>query len=153
VRTAVAVAALGSWLVLAGCQRQRNMAGAVTAVRDADLAFAKATKERGVDGWVEYFADSGVMIGPGHNWVGRAAIREVMAPELGDTTLSLTWRPVSAEVSASGDLGYTIGRWERSWRGKDSTATLRGTYVTIWRKQGDGTWKVVLDVGNADPPK
>jgi ketosteroid isomerase-like protein len=106
-----------------------------------------------VDGWVEYFADSGVMIGPGHNWVGRAAIREVMAPELGDTTLSLTWRPVSAEVSAGGDLGYTIGRWERSWRGKDSTASKRGTYVTIWRKQGDGTWKVVLDVGNADPPK
>jgi len=117
----------------------------------ADRAFAQATKERGVDGWVSFFADSGVMVAPGHNIVGRAAIRELMAAELGDTTHLLTWHPTGAEASSSGDLGYTVGRWERTARIKDSTATLRGTYVTVWRKQGDGTWKVVLDVGNADP--
>jgi ketosteroid isomerase-like protein len=140
-------------LALSACRRGPDPAVARAAIRDADVAFAKATSERGVDGWVSYFADSGVMMGPGHAWVGRAAIREVMAPELGDTARSLVWRPTSAEVSESGDLGYTIGRWERTARLKDGTHVARGSYVTIWRKQGDGTWKVVLDIGNADPAK
>ena len=104
-----------------------------------------------MDGWVEYFADSGVQVTPGRNVVGKAAIRDLMASSLGDTTRTLTWAPTSAEVSASGDLGYTIGRWERTWRTKDSTHVSRGSYVTIWRKQGDGSWKVILDIGNPDP--
>jgi ketosteroid isomerase-like protein len=140
----------------ARCGRVRargERAGARAAIRDADLAFAKVTKERGVDGWVEYFADSGVQVTPGRNVVGRAAIRELMAAELGDTTHLLSWRPTSAEVSRSGDLGYTIGRWEWGARLGSGAPARRGTYVTIWRKQGDGTWKVVLDVGNADPAK
>ncbi len=119
----------------------------------ADSAFAAATKARGADGWVSFFADSGMQVTPGRNVVGRTAIRELMAPSLGDSSQTFTWHPTAAEVSASADLGYTIGRWERSARLKDSTVVRRGSYVTIWRKQGDGTWKVVLDVGNADPAK
>jgi len=118
---------------------------------DADVAFAQATRDRGVDGWVDWFADSGVQVTPGRNIVGKAAIREAMAPALSDSTRTLTWRPTSAEVAAAGDLGYTIGRWERTHRVKDSTATTRGSYVTVWRKQADGSWKVVLDIGNSDP--
>lgn len=142
----VAVAA-----ALAGCAGKRNGAGAAEAIRNADIAFAKATAEHGVEGWVSFFADSGVQVIPGRNVVGRAAIRELMAPSLGDTTRTLTWRPVSVEVSPGGNLGYTVGRWDRTARVKDSTVTTHGSYVTIWRKQGDGTWKVVLDIGNSDP--
>jgi ketosteroid isomerase-like protein len=142
-------------VALAGCAGKRNGAGAAEAIRNADIAFATATAERGVDGWVSWFADSGVMVIPGRNVVGRTAIRELMTPELGDTTVALTWRPVSVEVSPGGNLGYTIGRWDRTPRpGAAPGATVRhGSYVTIWRKQGDGTWKVVLDIGNSDPAK
>lgn len=150
-KTLAAVAAAA--LALSACRPTPDLAVARAGIRDADLAFAKATKERGVEGWVDFFADSGMMVGAGRNYVGRAAIRELMAPELGDTASSLAWRPAGAEVSRDGELGYTIGRWERVRRMKDSTRTLRGSYVTIWRRQGDGTWKVVLDIGNADPPK
>jgi ketosteroid isomerase-like protein len=151
VKARVALAALAAGLVLAGCERRNNVAGAALAVRNADIAFAKATAERGVDGWVSWFADSGVMVITGRNVVGRAAIRELMAPELGDTTVALTWRPVSVEVSPGGNLGYTIGRWDRTSRVNAAAPVRHGSYVTIWRKQGDGTWKAVLDVGNADP--
>lgn len=138
-------------LILAGCASPKNGAGAAVAIRNADLAFAKATAERGVEGWVSYFADSGVMVIPGRNVVGRTAIRKLMAPELGDTTRSLTWRPVSVEVSPGGNMGYTIGRWDRASRLDTAAPVRHGSYVTIWRKQGDGTWKAVLDIGNADP--
>ena len=146
------VAALAVLVVLAACQREENLEGARAAMRAADSAFAKATKERGVKGWVEYFADSGVQVTPGHNYVGKAAIRELMSAELGDTAHLLAWHPTSAEASRDGDLGYTIGRWE--WGPRSGGAPeRRGSYVTIWRRQRDGTWKVVLDVGNSDPAK
>ena len=154
-RAVVHVAALAVVVALTGCQVKRNGAGAAVAIRNADLAFARATAERGVDGWVSSFADSGVMVIAGRNVVGRSAIRELMAPQLGDTTVALTWHPVSVEVSTSGNLGYSIGRWDRTPRaGAAPGATARhGSYVTIWRKQGDGTWKAVLDIGNADPAR
>lgn len=152
-RAGAVVALCGAMFAVSSCARPDHQAAAVSAIEDADLAFAKATAERGVDGWVSFFADSGMMVSPGRNIVGRAAIREAMAGSLGDTTRALTWRPVSAEASEDGDLGYTVGRWERRhWVGAD-TAVTHGSYVTIWRKQGDGTWKVVLDVGNQDPAR
>lgn len=147
------LAALAAVLVLTGCEGRKTLAGAAVAIRDADLAFAKATVERAVDGWVSYFADSGVMVIPGRTVVGRSAIRELMAPELGDTTASLTWRPVSVEVAPGGKMGYSIGRWDRTSRVNAGAPVRHGSYVTIWRKRGDGTWKVVLDIGNADPAK
>ncbi len=152
-RTWTWLAAAGAAWAVAACARPDHQAAAAAEIRDADVAFAKATAERGVDGWVSWFADSGMQVIAGRNVVGRAAIRELMAPSLGDTTRTLTWHPVSAEASEDGDLGYTVGRWDRSVRMRDSTVVTHGSYVTIWRKQGDGTWKVVLDVGNTDPPK
>jgi len=147
------VAALALGAGLAGCAGKQNGAGTAEAIRNADLAFARATAEHGVEGWVSWFADSGVQVLPGRNVVGKAAIRELMAPSLGDTTVALTWRPTEVEVSRGGNLGYTIGRWERTPRpgAAPGAAVRRGSYVTIWRKQGDGSWKVVLDIGNSDP--
>jgi len=153
VKAEIGLAALTAVLVLTGCEGRKNGAGAAEAIRVADLAFAKATAERGVEGWVSYFADSGVMVIPGRNVVGRTAIRELMAPELGDTTVALTWRPVSVEVAPGGKMGYTIGRWDRTSRVNAGAPVRHGSYVTIWRKQGDGTWKAVLDIGNADAAK
>jgi len=148
--------ALAAALAAGACARPDHRAAAVADIRDADLAFAKATAERGVDGWVDFFADSGMEVVPGRNVVGRAAIRTLMAPELGDTAHLLTWSPVTVEASEAGDLGYSVGRWTVVRRGAAAGAAAplaSGSYVTIWRRQGDGTWKVVLDVGNADPAK
>jgi ketosteroid isomerase-like protein len=67
-------------------------------------------------------------------------------------TATLTWKPSQAEVSLGGDLGYTWGRYEYRDRTADGKPVIEtGTYVTIWRRQSDGSWKVVLDGGTADP--
>ncbi len=148
--TSIAVFAAAA-LALSACSRAPDPAQARAAIRAADSAFAAATKARGADGWMEYVADSGVQVTPGRNVVGRAAIREYVAP-LNDTARTLTWMPTSSEASEDGTLGYTIGRWERTFRTKDTTLVSRGSYVTIWRKQADGSWKFVVDVGETDPP-
>lgn len=67
-------------------------------------------------------------------------------------TAKLTWVPSEAQASQQGDLGYTWGRYEYSDRTASGKAVVEtGTYVTIWRRQADGSWKVVLDGGEPDP--
>jgi ketosteroid isomerase-like protein len=65
---------------------------------------------------------------------------------------TLTWKPSEAEVSSSGDLGYTWGRYEYREPGANGKPVVgTGTYVTIWRRQADASWKVALDGGTPDP--
>ena len=77
-----------------------------------------------------------------------------MEPAFADTTRRLVWHPVSAVAAASGELGYTIGRWESRVLGAAGqwTATGSGNYVTVWHQQADGSWKVAVDIGNQDAP-
>lgn len=67
-------------------------------------------------------------------------------------TATLTWKPSQAEASLAGDLGYTWGRYEyRDQKAGGKLVVETGTYVTIWRRQADSSWKVVLDGGTPDP--
>lgn len=118
-----------------------------------DRAFSDATAERGVDGWVEYFAEDGSMVIEGGVVTGHDSIRALMAPVFGDTSYSLTWDPVETDVSAARDLGYTRGRYMSQRKAEGGlTINSRGSYVTIWRRQEDGSWKVALDIGAPDGP-
>lgn len=56
----------------------------------------------------------------------------------------LTWYPLLADVAQSGDLGYTTGPWTML---QNDRAQAAGEYVTLWRKQADGQWKYVVDMG------
>jgi ketosteroid isomerase-like protein len=118
----------------------------------ADQAFAAATAAKGLEGWLAAFDTTAIQMEPDVPFTpGLAAIRGAMAPAFADTTWRLTWEPTMAFASAAGDLGYTLGTWQSTryndaGRGQVST----GKYVTIWRKQADGSWKVVFDGGNPD---
>lgn len=117
-----------------------------------DRDFDKATAEKGVDGWVLYFAPNGSMLGDTlPPTTGRAAIRLEMEPALSDTNFSLRWNPVKADILMPGVLGYTVGRWERIRKKPDGSIIKKtGTYTSIWKKQPDGSWKIVLDTGSPD---
>ncbi|MFL5398871.1 MAG: YybH family protein [Myxococcales bacterium] len=119
------------------------------ALMDADAQFARDTAARGVEGWVSWFTDDGTMYPPARDAIeGRAAIREQMGdlydPRSGQGGLRLDWQPIRAEVSESGELGWTTGTSKVV-----TTAGMRqGRYITVWRKQADGSWKVWADLGN-----
>jgi ketosteroid isomerase-like protein len=68
-------------------------------------------------------------------------------------TAKLTWYPSYADVSQSGDLGYTWGRYTLTVPMARKQLIQMGTYVTIWKRQGAGSWKVVLDGGHPDGQK
>jgi len=118
-----------------------------------DREFDEATAARGIDGWVEYFAPDGKMLPAGGNVIqGHEAIRALMGPSFADPNFSLRWEPVYAEVSGSGDLGYTHGTFVVSHHDPDGNPVKSyGKYVSIWRKEADGSWKIVADLGTPSP--
>ncbi len=132
-----------------------NPEAARKSLLQADADFARDVAERGTAAWAEAFAEDGAMVIANTPLVrGREKIRELMA-ELGDPRkakpeLLIRWRPLGAQVSDDGTLGWTYGNSVSiSSRGEH-----QGKYVTIWRKQADGAWKVQADQGSpgwADP--
>jgi ketosteroid isomerase-like protein len=137
-------------MVLAACGGGADVDAVRQELMEADLAFARDVAQQGLDAWVAHFAEDGVMFRSGEPVVGHDAIRALMAPLFADSTYSLRWKPDQAEVAASGDLGYTVGTYRSMAVGSQGVA-IRGTgsYVTIWRRQPDGSWRVVLDIGSA----
>jgi ketosteroid isomerase-like protein len=120
---------------------------------DADLAFADSTAARGGEGWAAWFEAGGRMYRERGYVDGRDAIRDLMVPAFADTTRALRWAPDTAVVAASGDIGYTLGHWESVLKTPSGDSVLgRGNYVTIWRRQSDGTWKAAVDIGNQAAP-
>ena len=147
--TVYATTLLGA--VLMACGRAPDVAATRAALMDADRAFNRATAARRTDGWMEFFAEDGAMIRSAGTITGRAAIREDMAKAFADTSFTLTWEPRQAD--ASGDVGYTDGTYEVRFRDAKGDAAVRtGRYLTVWKKQADGSWKVVRDIGVQDTP-
>lgn len=114
---------------------------------DADKAFnAMAQREGMGKAFIAYSADDPTMIRPGNMPIlGRSELLDVFSRVPGSP---LSWEPLKAEISESQDFGYTFGRYRVSEGG---AIRNHGVYVTIWRKQTDGTWKFVLDSGGVTP--
>lgn len=129
---------------------QSHPRGVEMEVRDADLQFAKDTAARGLDGWMDAFADDAVVIAGGTTVEGKQAIRLFFTGVFADKSYRLTWAPTRVETSTEGTLGYTYGNYEM----RLGDSVRRGMYVTVWRKI-DGKWKVALDLGSpaAEPVK
>ena len=125
----------------------------VDVLLEADRAFARATAANGTESWVTTFTEDGMMFNGSQPVVGHGAIRDFMGPAFDSGNFSLTWDPVAGEISGSGDLGYTRGRWESRATSSDGSEIVRiGMYVTIWRLNAEGEWRVALDIGAPDEP-
>lgn len=116
-------------------------------IMDADREFSIRSAEAGMKrAFLEFADDSAVLLRPNVlPIIGKEAI-EQSHMNLSDSGFTLTWMPVAGDISTSGDLGYTYGFY--SMVIKSDSNVLKGTYLSIWKKQEDGSWKYVLDTGN-----
>lgn len=151
---ALAIALIVVTVVLSNSRpmaKASSTTGAET-LRQLEADFMKAAAERGSAGYLSYYADDSVELPNGAPIIqGKVNIAKGMG-FLDQKDNHLTWTPVGADISASGDLGYTYGTFEYRSKDKDGKPTIEhGKYTSIWKKQKDGSWKVVLDMGNASP--
>jgi ketosteroid isomerase-like protein len=121
-------------------------------LKHLEAEFMKASAEQGSQGYMSYYADDAVEVPNGGPLIhGKIEIARGMG-FLDDKNNQLIWTPVGADISSSGDLGYTYGTYEFRSKGKDGKPSVEyGKFTSIWKLQKDGSWKVVLDMGNAGP--
>ncbi len=115
--------------------------------------FCAMARDQGIPAaFAHFIAPDGVLFDADpQQYRGAAAV----ARRYGDSRPSgiLTWTPSFVDVAASGDLGYTWGRYEYRATGPDGQPrTATGYFLTIWKRQPDGTWRFVIDNGAADRP-
>ena len=118
---------------------------------DLDTRFAKDVAVRGVAAFADWFAEDGVELSNGAApKVGRVAIAK--SANWSPKEYQLTWTPTDAQMGPSGDMGYTWGHFEgQSKDANGNPVKTSGRYITVWRRQADGSWKVVLDAGANEP--
>jgi ketosteroid isomerase-like protein len=111
-----------------------------------DSLFSAISESKGMkDAYSMYLDEKGVMLRPNSMpIIGQDRIFKYH-DEIKSNTAILTWIPTFAEVSEKGDLGYTYGLFKL----KTADTLFFGTYVTIWKKNTKGQWKVVMDTGNS----
>ena len=137
-------------LVAGGCASKLSVAAELAALRAVDLEMLEA----GPGNNSSYFAEDASVLPPNAPIVaGREAIRGLWSEFFSVPGSSLSWQASDTQVSRAGDLGYTIGTYKLTQDDPaGNPATDRGKYVTIWKKQKDGQWKIALDIWNSDQP-
>ena len=123
---------------------RKDIAKEKEAMKNADIAFSDLSQQKGMkSAFLQYIDSNAALLRPNHYpIVGKDAWEYLQ--KINDSSFSLTWKPEKAELAASGDLGYTYGIY--TYHDKDTT--YQGTYVSIWKKQSDGSWQFILDTGN-----
>jgi ketosteroid isomerase-like protein len=121
-------------------------------IKQADRDFAAAFGARDVARFTTFLADEVRFSSGAGTWLeGKAAVVERWGGMMKNPNLTLTWEPRLATVSPDGKLGYTSGRSEWKLKKEDgTTAVSHGMYVTIWQKEKDGRWRVILDIGQPE---
>jgi len=115
-----------------------------------DAAFSTLSVEKGAGpAFAAYLADDAVFLPNGENPIsGKQAIVKYFS----DGVYTLEWKPLKAEIAKSGELGYTYGTSELRAKDKDGKTQVRYfKYASVWKKQKNGEWKLVLDIGNQSP--
>jgi len=122
-----------------------------TELRQTDEAWAAAASEgKDAEKIVSFWADDAKVYPPGAPVIeGKAAIREFINGALSAPGFSANWDVHEVVVSPDGKMGYTLG--VDQFTEADSTGallTMKGRYVTFWRKESSGNWKCVIDIWN-----
>jgi ketosteroid isomerase-like protein len=117
-----------------------------------DDDWSRAAVARDVERVASYYAEDGIAYAPNVPAAkGRLAAKKIWAGYFADTTFTISWTTMQAEVAASGDIGYTAGTYEDSFAGPDGKKVVeKGKYLCAWKKMKDGTWKAIHDMWNSD---
>jgi ketosteroid isomerase-like protein len=129
-----------------------NLQAAADQIVKSDAAFAQSVAEKDRTKFLAFIADVTTFNGGTANELhGRDAVMKAWADFFAPDGPTLSWTPTKGEVIGAGDVGYTSGRSVLRQKDASGKTERRGQYLTIWRKQSDGSWKVVFDTGSTLP--
>jgi ketosteroid isomerase-like protein len=129
---------------------QKASDDALQSMVKAERAFAAMAEQKGIrESFMAFIADDGILFRPtavkGKQWMTEHPL------PASDKRPLLSWQPTFADVARSADLGYTTGPWEYKENVHDAKPVAFGSFLTVWKKQADGTWKFAIDLGISNP--
>jgi len=146
-------------LAATGCDRARNPfagndsnsianANASDAVKSVEADMLAAFHAKDAAKLSGYYAPDAVLAVPGRTVQGTEAINKANAEDLNDPAFKLDFTNERTDVAKSGDLAYTSGSFQVIFTNTQTkkVESQTGTYVTVFRKQADGSWKAVADI-------
>lgn len=114
---------------------------------ELERQLSAAAQEAGLGGALApAMAENGMVIRPGVMLTGTEEITRGLAPPAGAGPMY--WQPDRVEVSSSGDMGMTSGRYVQVITGAEAR---QGRYVVVWRRDGSGDWKILTETRIPDP--
>jgi uncharacterized protein (TIGR02246 family) len=127
----------------------------VQAIKDTEAAWAKAAAAKDADKFASYYTDDASLLlqdSPAIN--GKDAIGKAIKGMMGDPNFALAFQGMRWDVAKSGDVGYSQGAYTMTMTDPKSKkpASEKGKFLTVFKKQADGTWKSVEDMVSSDGP-
>ena len=143
--TSVLIAAVMALVAVLGSD---TIPSTLAEMANAERAFAKMASDQSIrDAFLEYFADESVNFNP---TPGPARQRLKDNANAFPPGMKLLWEPRVGDVAASGDMGYLTGPTEMSAPGRPAGY---GNYFSVWKRQANGKYRVILDIGASQPEK
>ena len=131
--------------VLAGghlCARAETADELKEQVRQAEIGFARSMADRDHAAFVSYLAPDAIFFGPGGSALrGAEAVAKGWKMFFEKDRAPFSWAPEQVEVLASGALALSSGPV------RDAAGKRIATFNSVWRREADGRWRVVLDKG------
>ena len=129
-------------IVTMGCIRKKSQKPGLESLIIAERAFSKKSEIIGMRAaFLTYLSDDAIVFQP-HPINGKKV--HTKSPNIPGM---LIWKPIFADISLAGDMGYTTGPWEFRKDGSAGEPRGFGHYVSIWKRQTNGLWRVAIDAG------
>lgn len=155
----LAISTLALVVALAGCDRmgghhrkghhgRADTAAAAGEVKQTEAGMLAAFKAKDAARLTAYYAEDAVVATPGRAAAsGRDAIARINGDDMKDPAFALDFTNEKTDVAASGDLAWTRGTFRVAYTDPATKKVQKGagSYVTVFRKQDDGSWKAVAD--------
>ncbi|MCH7807209.1 MAG: DUF4440 domain-containing protein [Proteobacteria bacterium] len=126
----------------------------VVDLKAIDRQAGNLAREKGLlAAYSAFFAEDGIQLDDGKEMIDQGLLAIMQDYENIPKGTSVSWVPMGGGVAESGEMGYTWGRWSNVVVDDDGVMVdTYGKYVTIWKKQQDGSWKIALDIWNSEDP-
>jgi uncharacterized protein (TIGR02246 family) len=118
------------------------------AIDKGNAQWSEAWAKRDSSMIASLFADDGVLLlGNGKMIKGPAQIAERQKTAMMGADPGVKVTVTTMNVWLDGDTAYESGRYKYEYTEKGKPGVDEGRYITAWRHQKDGGWKLVMDVG------
>jgi uncharacterized protein (TIGR02246 family) len=146
----------GIAFTMAACNQAPDTHDAdVQAIKTLESTWNQDYEGKSPDKLAAYYTDDAVLMAPGMEAAsGKDAIHKMIAQMVTDPALSLKFQASKVDAAKSGDVAFSQGAYTMTMTDPNTKQVVNdhGSYVTVYHKQTDGTWKVVSDIATSAVP-